>query len=239
EDRPRDPGRPAGADAGRLAVLHRPRDQPQRQHDHRPGEQAGVAQQAGVVQARQHGAMVGAFGRRGAPNKSCARRRARSRPGGGRAIIATGAAWPSHGVRAVVGSAAPAGIPAPRGAAGAPGSPGGEAAGRRAPGAPVPATPPPRPRTRSLLESGMSIVIRDVQEHELDSILALNNAAGPTILPLDAARIRKFYDSAEYFRVAERDGTLAGFLVGMGSDADHDSSNFHWFRAHCERFFYI
>src|SRR5690606_14506536 len=99
--------------------------------------------------------------------------------------------------------------------------------------------PPPRPRTRSLLESGMSIVIRDVQEHELDSILALNNAAGPTILPLDAARIRKFYDSAEYFRVAERDGTLAGFLVGMGSDADHDSSNFHWFRAHCERFFYI
>ncbi|MBP6798258.1 MAG: GNAT family N-acetyltransferase, partial [Luteimonas sp.] len=28
----------------------------------------------------------------------------------------------------------------------------------------------------------MSIVIRDVREHELDSILALNNAAGPTIL---------------------------------------------------------
>src|SRR5690606_9066785 len=70
-------------------------------------------------------------------------------------------------------------------------------------------------------------------------ILALNNAAGPTILPLDAARIRKLYDSAEYFRVAERDGTLAGFLVGMGSDADHDSSNLHWFRAHCERFFHI
>ena len=85
----------------------------------------------------------------------------------------------------------------------------------------------------------MSIVIRDVREHELDSILALNNAAGPTILPLDAARIRRFHDTAEYFRVAERDGTLAGFLVGLGSDAEHDSSNFHWFRAHCERFFYI
>ena len=85
----------------------------------------------------------------------------------------------------------------------------------------------------------MSIVIRDVREHELDSILALNNAAGPTILPLDAARFRRFFESAEYFRVAERDGTLAGFLVGFGSDADHDSSNFHWFRAHCGRFFYI
>ena len=63
----------------------------------------------------------------------------------------------------------------------------------------------------------MSIVVRDVREHELDSVLALNNAAGPAILPLDAAKLRSFFDSAEYFRVAERDGTLAGFLVGFGS----------------------
>ena len=63
----------------------------------------------------------------------------------------------------------------------------------------------------------MSIVVRDVREHELDSVLALNNAAGPAILPLDAARLRHFFDRAEYFRVAERDGTMAGFLIGMGS----------------------
>jgi predicted GNAT superfamily acetyltransferase len=35
----------------------------------------------------------------------------------------------------------------------------------------------------------MSIVVRDVREHELDSVLALNNAAGPAILPLDATRL--------------------------------------------------
>jgi len=57
----------------------------------------------------------------------------------------------------------------------------------------------------------MSIAIRDVREHELDSVLALNNAAGPGILPLDAARVRQFYDEAEYFRVAERDGALAAY----------------------------
>lgn len=86
----------------------------------------------------------------------------------------------------------------------------------------------------------MSIVIRDVHEHELDSILALNNAAGPSILPLDAARLRRFHDTAEYFRVAERDGNLAGFLVGFGSGSGHDSSNFHWFREHSDdAFFYI
>ena len=85
----------------------------------------------------------------------------------------------------------------------------------------------------------MSIVVRDVREHELDSVLALNNAAGPAILPLDTARLRHFFDHAEYFRVAERGGTLAGFLVGVGSQCDHDSSNFRWFRERYPNFFYI
>jgi predicted GNAT superfamily acetyltransferase len=85
----------------------------------------------------------------------------------------------------------------------------------------------------------MSIVIRDVREHELDSVLALNNAAGPAILPLDAARVRRFHSEAEYFRIAERDGALAGFLVGFGSDTAHDSENFQWFRERQPHFFYI
>ncbi|HEV7270134.1 GNAT family N-acetyltransferase [Pseudoxanthomonas sp.] len=85
----------------------------------------------------------------------------------------------------------------------------------------------------------MSIVIRDVREHELDSVLALNNNAGLAILPLDSAKVRRFYETAEYFRVAERDGNLAGFLVGFGSGATHDSSNFGWFRERYPQFFYI
>jgi predicted GNAT superfamily acetyltransferase len=85
----------------------------------------------------------------------------------------------------------------------------------------------------------MSIVIRDVREHELDSVLALNNAAAPTILPIDPSKLRYLFAGAEYFRVAERDGTLAGFMIGFGSHCDHDSSNFRWFRKRYERFFYI
>ena len=71
----------------------------------------------------------------------------------------------------------------------------------------------------------MSIVIRDVRERELDSVLALNNNAGLAILPLDSARVREFYEHAEYFRVAERDGNLAGFLVGFG--AGQRDARFH------------
>jgi len=85
----------------------------------------------------------------------------------------------------------------------------------------------------------MSIVVRDVREHELDSIFELNNAAGPSILPLDAARLRHLHDTAEYFRVAERDGTMVGFLIGFGAGSGHDSSNFRWFESHYPDFFYI
>ena len=85
----------------------------------------------------------------------------------------------------------------------------------------------------------MSIAIRDVREHELDSVLALNNAAGPAILPLDSTRLRHLFDSAEYFRVAERDGAMAGFLVALSHDAPHDSPNFKWFQDRKGHFLYV
>ena len=85
----------------------------------------------------------------------------------------------------------------------------------------------------------MSIVIRDVREHELDLVLALNNAAGPGILPLDAGKLRFFWENADYFRVAEKDGLLAGFLIALAQDAPHDSPNFRWFGQHYPAFLYI
>ncbi len=85
----------------------------------------------------------------------------------------------------------------------------------------------------------MALSIRDVQPHELDSVLALNNAAGSTILPLDAAALRALYDEASYFRLAEIDGHIAGFLPAMREYANYGSSNFLWFREHYPAFAYI
>lgn len=85
----------------------------------------------------------------------------------------------------------------------------------------------------------MSILIRDVREHELDSVLALNNAAGPGILPMDAAKLRFFWENADYFRVAEKDGLMAGFLIALSQEAGHDSPNFLWFRERYPEFLYI
>lgn len=85
----------------------------------------------------------------------------------------------------------------------------------------------------------MALAIRDVREHELDSVLALNNAAGPGILPIDTVRLRRLYEVAAYFRVAETDGHIGGFLVALRPDADYDSPNFAWFRSRFKDYVYI
>jgi predicted GNAT superfamily acetyltransferase len=85
----------------------------------------------------------------------------------------------------------------------------------------------------------MAIKLRDVREQELDSVLALNNAAGASILALDQTAIRRHFDQAAYFRVAEVDGLLAGFLIAYTADADYESPNLLWFRERYEHFLYI
>ena len=85
----------------------------------------------------------------------------------------------------------------------------------------------------------MTITIRDMHEHDFDSVLALNNAAGSTILPLDSTGLRVLAEQAAYFRVAEADGHLAGFLVALRENADYGSPNFLWFRDRYPEFVYI
>ena len=85
----------------------------------------------------------------------------------------------------------------------------------------------------------MALAIRDVCEHELDAVLALNNAAGHSILALDAAQLRYFYEHADYFRVAEINGHLAGFLIALREDGDYHSPNYRWFSEHYPQFLYI
>lgn len=85
----------------------------------------------------------------------------------------------------------------------------------------------------------MSMIIRDVQSHELDHVLALNNNAGESILPLDAGRLRAFFDQAAYFRVAIIDEHLAGFLIALRPGLSYDSVNYRFFQAAFENFVYI
>jgi predicted GNAT superfamily acetyltransferase len=85
----------------------------------------------------------------------------------------------------------------------------------------------------------MALAIRDVREHDLDAVLALNNEAGTGILATDRSRLRHLYEIAHYFRVAEQDGRILGFLIAMRKDAEYSSPNFRWFQDHYDSFVYI
>jgi uncharacterized protein len=85
----------------------------------------------------------------------------------------------------------------------------------------------------------MSLILRDIEQSDLDAVLALNNAAGPGILPISEARMRQLFDVARYFRVAHFNGELAGFQIGLSPDASYDSPNFLWFRGALADFLYI
>jgi predicted GNAT superfamily acetyltransferase len=88
-------------------------------------------------------------------------------------------------------------------------------------------------------EQDMSLTVRDVREHELDAVLALNNAAGATILPLDGAGIARLADYASYLRVAQVDGQIAGFLLGLREGTAYESPNYRWFSDRYPEFVYI
>lgn len=85
----------------------------------------------------------------------------------------------------------------------------------------------------------MVLAIRDVQAHDLDTVLALNNTADGGISPMDDTQLHPLFQMADYFRVAEIDGHLAGFLIALREHADHPGANFQWFRQRYERFVFI
>ena len=85
----------------------------------------------------------------------------------------------------------------------------------------------------------MPILIREVRENELDTVLALNNAAGPTILPLTLDQLRFSFQEAAYFRVAESGGRIVGFLIAYDEDSHYASSNYRWLKERYPHFIYI
>ncbi len=85
----------------------------------------------------------------------------------------------------------------------------------------------------------MPMAIRDIRRSDLDAVLALNNASGPDILPMTADDLACFFARADYFRVAEVDGKLAGFLIALREGCDCAGDNYRWFNTHHDAFLYI
>jgi predicted GNAT superfamily acetyltransferase len=85
----------------------------------------------------------------------------------------------------------------------------------------------------------MATIIRDVQDNDLDRILAINNAAVPNVNELTFEDLGWFQNNAAYFRVSETDDIVSGFLIALRPELDYGSQNFTWFKANYDNFVYI
>ena len=88
-------------------------------------------------------------------------------------------------------------------------------------------------------ESGPIITLRRVEASDLVGILRLNEAVVPAVNSVDLVQMRWFADNAAYFGVAEQDGDVAGFLIGMRPGTSYASPNYRWFCSRYDEFGYI
>ena len=71
------------------------------------------------------------------------------------------------------------------------------------------------------------------------AILALNEAFVDVLAPLSRERL-EFLDSLSACHLVAIDGDdVVGFVLAVGSEADHDSVNFRWFAARYDSFLYV
>lgn len=77
------------------------------------------------------------------------------------------------------------------------------------------------------------ISIEDVQQTDLEEVLALNQSEVPHLGSVNIEQMRWFSKHAHYFRVAKVDQRLAGFLVGLRPGSSYQSLNYRWF---CDRY---
>lgn len=85
----------------------------------------------------------------------------------------------------------------------------------------------------------MNLLIRDVTGNDLAEVLRLNEAAVPYVNNVDPAKMAWFSQAAAYFRVAESEGKVAGFLIAIAAGTDYPSQYFDWFCQRYTNFIYI
>lgn len=84
-----------------------------------------------------------------------------------------------------------------------------------------------------------SVVIRDTNAGDFETICALNLAEVQHTSPMNVARLGELHGLASYHRVACIDGAVVAFLLAMRNGALYLNENFEWFSRKFPQFIYI
>jgi len=83
------------------------------------------------------------------------------------------------------------------------------------------------------------IALRPATSADIDAIVVLNAAVVAVTSPMDHARCAELLALASHARVAERAGSVIGFILAMLPDDAYANANFAWFGERLRRFAYI
>jgi predicted GNAT superfamily acetyltransferase len=83
------------------------------------------------------------------------------------------------------------------------------------------------------------LIVRAGAAEDQPAVLALNNAAAPSVNVLTDEQLTWLTGEADYYRIAERAGRLAGFVIAIRSGTSYWSGNYAWFSARYSAFLYV
>ena len=86
----------------------------------------------------------------------------------------------------------------------------------------------------------MPVIVRPLEDADLDAVVALNNAAVPAVPDTDRGGMAALVVASAVAVVAEEvPGRPIGFLLAMDPGTAYDSENFRWFDARGDDFVYV
>lgn len=83
------------------------------------------------------------------------------------------------------------------------------------------------------------IILRPATIDDGEDIVTLNAASVAVTSPMDNKRFRQLFGLCAITIVADIDGQVAGFLMGLRDGCVYDNGNYRWFAERLKRFVYI
>jgi len=81
--------------------------------------------------------------------------------------------------------------------------------------------------------------IRPIEQHDLDTIVDLNQAALEGVGPLDYESLALLVKQSDQALVLDDGGDVAGFVITLPTGADYDSTRYEWFEERLEEYVYL
>ncbi|MFI5314840.1 MAG: GNAT family N-acetyltransferase [Myxococcota bacterium] len=85
----------------------------------------------------------------------------------------------------------------------------------------------------------MELRVRAAAARDREAVLAVNAEGLPGVTPLSAAEVEACIERAALFRVAERAGSLCGYLIAFAAGLREIGDEYAWFSARHASFLYV